>query len=86
MRKVTIVVPVLITSCHGSDQPNSGPDNPHTTMISYAMTNTRGRPAAAATLLAIYSKKWLMCASAVANASNGESQQSAYAASFSSNG
>ncbi len=86
MRTVTIVVPVLIINCQVSDQLNSGPDCPHTTMISYAMTNAHGRPAAAATLLAIFSKRWLLCASAVANARNGETKQSAYAASSSSNG
>src|SRR3954467_9319707 len=39
IRNVTIVVPVLITSCHVLLKLKIGPVNPHTTMIPQARTN-----------------------------------------------
>src|SRR4051812_38047769 len=44
MRKVTIVVLVLITSCHVSEKPNIGPLMPHATTISAAQMNAHGDP------------------------------------------
>jgi hypothetical protein len=45
MRKVTMVVPVLITSCQVSEKSKSGPVTAHTTMIARAKANTQARPA-----------------------------------------
>ena len=39
MRNVTIVVPVLITSCHVSLKPNIGPVTAHMTITSTANPN-----------------------------------------------
>ena len=36
IRNVTIVVPVLMTSCQVSDQPKNGPLTPHKTMLKNA--------------------------------------------------
>src|SRR4051812_6207047 len=44
MRKVTIVVPVLITSCQVSLNPNRGPVAAHTTMTAAAAVNADGLP------------------------------------------
>ena len=44
MRKVTIVVPVLITSCQVSLNPKSGPVTDHTTIIPTAIMNVAGLP------------------------------------------
>ena len=44
IRKVTIVVPVLMTNCHVSLKPKSGPVNAHTTTTSPASMNVWGRP------------------------------------------
>ena len=41
---VTIVVPVLMTSCHVSLKPNIGPSAAHTTMIETAAMNVAGCP------------------------------------------
>src|SRR5262249_13697310 len=46
MRKVTMVVPVLITSCHVSENPKIGPVIPHTRTVSDAAIKAVGRPAA----------------------------------------
>ena len=42
MMNVTMVVPVLITSCQVSLQRNSGPEMPHTTMTSNARQKVTG--------------------------------------------
>src|SRR5713101_7955931 len=52
MRKVTIVVPVLITSCHVSLKWNVGPVIPQTSMISTAKKKAAGCPVARAVSLA----------------------------------
>jgi len=46
IRNVTIVVPVLMTSCHVSEKPNNGPVTPHTITMATAATNANGVPAA----------------------------------------
>jgi hypothetical protein len=43
-----MVVPVLITSCHVSLNPNSGPVTAQITMTEAAATNVAGRPVARA--------------------------------------
>ena len=40
-----MVVPVLMTSCHVSDQWKKGPDAAQTTTIRIEMTNVEARPA-----------------------------------------
>src|SRR6476659_7827987 len=52
MRKVTIVVPVLITSCQVSLKPNSGPVTAQATMTAAATVNADGLPVARAVHLA----------------------------------
>ena len=52
MRNVTIVVPVLMTSCQVSLNPNSGPVAAQTTMTPTAMRKAAGRPVACAVHLA----------------------------------
>ena len=52
IRKVTIVVPVLMTSCQVSLKPKSGPVSAHSAMTAHAATNATGRPAAFAVHLA----------------------------------
>lgn len=49
---MTIVVQVLMTSCHVSEKPKIGPVRPHTAMDTRARTKTTGRPEYSATLLA----------------------------------
>ena len=44
IRNVTMVVPVLMTSCQVSLKPNNGPDTSQTTINPAAMANTHGRP------------------------------------------
>jgi hypothetical protein len=44
MRNVTIVVPVLMTSCHVSDQPKTGPEAAHRSTIAIASINVDERP------------------------------------------
>ena len=44
IRKVTIVVPVLMTSCQVSLNPNNGPEIAHTTIVASAMKNVTGCP------------------------------------------
>ncbi len=56
IRKVTIVVPVLITSCQVSEKPNSGPLTAQTTMTRHAITNVEARPAACDVALATLAK------------------------------
>jgi hypothetical protein len=46
IRNVTIVVAVLITSCHVSEKPNSGPVISHVTMTTAARSSANGEPAA----------------------------------------
>ena len=46
IRKVTMVVPVLMTSCHVSLKPKSGPVTNHTTTIASAATIAQGVPTA----------------------------------------
>src|ERR1044071_514758 len=52
IRKVTMVVPVLITSCHVSLKPKSGPVSAQTTMVADAIKKAAGRPVARAVHLA----------------------------------
>jgi hypothetical protein len=49
IRKVTMVVPVLMTSCHVSEKPNSGPVAAQATTTSTQAAKVTGRPAARAT-------------------------------------
>jgi hypothetical protein len=44
MRKVTIVVPVLITSCQVSLKPKSGPLTAHTVTVASASAKAAGLP------------------------------------------
>src|SRR5437867_1535608 len=44
IRNVTIVVPVLITSCHVSLKPKCEPKSAHTTIITAARMKVAGRP------------------------------------------
>ena len=44
MRKVTMEVEVLMTSCQVSLKPNSGPVIPHTTMMAMAPMKVAGLP------------------------------------------
>jgi predicted component of type VI protein secretion system len=53
IRKVTIVVPVLITSCQVSEKLKSGPVTAHATMIATAKVNTQARPASRDVTVAI---------------------------------
>ena len=53
IRKVTMVVLVLMISCHVSEKPKNGPLAAHRTMTRQQMMNVAGRPAAWATLFAI---------------------------------
>ena len=46
MRNVTIVVAVLITSCHVSEKSNSGPVTSHVTITAAASSRAYGEPAA----------------------------------------
>jgi len=46
MRKVTIVVPVLIISCHVSLKPKTGPVTAHKSSAPSAIANATGCPAA----------------------------------------
>src|SRR4029453_6752353 len=52
MRKVTIVVPVLMTSCHVSLKWNRGPVTAHTTITPKAIAKAQGRPVQTAAALA----------------------------------
>src|SRR5688572_19637311 len=52
MRNVTMVVPVLITSCHVSLKPNRGPLAAQITTMPNAVMNAIGRPVARAVVLA----------------------------------
>src|SRR4051812_47357658 len=52
MRNVTIVVPVLMTSCQVSLNPNIGPVTAQTTMIAAATVNADGLPVVRAVHLA----------------------------------
>src|SRR4051812_49292774 len=56
IRKVTMVVPVLMTSCHVSENLNMGPVIPHTTITNIAEINAIGLPVALVTLLEKASK------------------------------
>ena len=47
-----MVVPVLITSCHVSEKPKSGPLTAHTMTMPAAIMNVEARPAASEVLLA----------------------------------
>ena len=46
IRNVTIVVPVLMTSCQVSEKPKIGPVMPHTSTTATAPTKANGVPAA----------------------------------------
>ncbi len=57
MRKVTIVVPVLITSCQVSLKPKTGPVAAQITTMATAVANVAGFPDAFATAIAMRVKK-----------------------------
>jgi len=48
MRKVTMVVKLSTASCHGSENPNSGPLPPHPISTSSAAMKAHGGPTIAA--------------------------------------
>ena len=50
--KVTMVVPVLMTSCQSSEKWKTGPSAPHTRTVASAAQNAVGEPAHRVTLLA----------------------------------
>src|SRR3989442_1054262 len=54
MRKVTIVVPVLITSCQVSEKPKIGPVTSHTRMTSTATVNAQAEPMVSETFVAVF--------------------------------
>ena len=56
MRKVTIVVPVLMTSCHVSEKPNSGPDASQIKTVASASVNAAVPPAYCVALWEIFSR------------------------------
>src|SRR6266567_3820567 len=60
MRKVTIVVAVLMTSCHVSLNPKSGPVAHQTTIVASAIPKAAGLPVTRTLALANRSKK-LVC-------------------------
>ena len=60
MRKVTIVVPVLITSCQVSENWNNGPLTAQTSTNTQAVANANGLPAAFDMLCAIRPKDFDM--------------------------
>ena len=53
MRNVTIVVPVLITSCQVLENPNTGPSIAHATTQVAAIRNAQGLPIRSATRMAV---------------------------------
>jgi hypothetical protein len=59
MRNVTMVVPVLITSCQVLEKPKNGPLAAQTTMLATASPNTQVRPAALDVALAMPAKRRL---------------------------
>ena len=46
IKKVTTVVPVLMTSCHVSEKWKIGPENAQNTTMTKARINAEGRPVA----------------------------------------
>src|SRR5688500_15458356 len=52
MRNVTMVVPVLMMSCHVSEKPKNGPLSAQATITSTQTTKVSGRPVACATVAA----------------------------------
>lgn len=60
IRKVTMVVPVLITSCQVSEKSNIGPDRAHINTTAKAIRNDADEPVQAVTLVARFSKAPLM--------------------------
>src|ERR1044072_9398301 len=59
IRKVTMVVPVLMTSCQLSENLKIGPDTAQTTTMTTQRQKVTGRPAAVATTLAALEKDLL---------------------------
>src|SRR5271165_6411408 len=59
IRKVTMVVPVLMTSCHVSEKSKNGPLTAHTMMVATARANTHARPTSREVALAIREKSRL---------------------------
>jgi hypothetical protein len=53
IRKVTMVVPVLMTSCHVSEKPKSGPVTIQIAITARASRKVLGRPHQEATFLAM---------------------------------
>lgn len=56
MRNVTIVVPVLITSCHVSEKPKNGPDTAQRKTAATQQIKARGLPVARAVAVANLAK------------------------------
>ena len=54
IKNVTIVVPVLITSCHVSENPNAGPEAAHTKTTMQQIMKATACPAAWETVSAIW--------------------------------
>jgi hypothetical protein len=52
IRKVMMVVPVLMTNCHVSENPNNGPVTAQIMIVNEARTNVVARPAACEVRLA----------------------------------
>jgi hypothetical protein len=61
IRKVTIVVPVLMTSCQLSLQPNTGPSSAQRTTVATALEKPSGWPAQPATCRASRLKPPVRC-------------------------
>jgi hypothetical protein len=65
IRKVTIVVPVLITSCQLSEKPKSGPTTAQAMTVPAAMVNAGGLPTTSETQVATFPKYARMTASSI---------------------
>lgn len=63
IRNVTMVVPVLMTSCHVSENPNNGPVTAQITITAQASTKVDARPAACEALFAMDANSRLGCRS-----------------------
>ena len=61
IRKVMMVVPVLTTSCHCSENPNIGPQMAHPTMNDKARMNAGVLPVASVTIAENRSDQFELC-------------------------
>jgi hypothetical protein len=71
-RNVTIVVPVLITNCHVSSNPNTGPLAAQITIIPADAANFARSPAALATAIGMRVKKLCLLLLAIAFTSSAD--------------